>query len=875
MRIADFELRIFRLRTHIVRCGCLESALRTSHSALAAALIAMTLIIAPARGATEADSQFTFAVRLMQQGESKLAAEALDEFSRKFSDDRRVADAHYYQALLARQRGDLRAAATHLDRVNQPLYVSHEAVTMLRGQVKLESGNPQAAVAEFEKIDAAKLKDVETKATWAYLLGAAYQAAGNPTGAAKQFDMASEAESSVRGLALLELGKTRIKLNAPAAAIEALTAAAKSDDLDASASAEARALSADLAYDLKQYEMAADLYKQIVQHHQASGYFKPALIGLMRALYAAGQDAELIKQYQATRQLLSPDAQGEALYLVAASHVRLEQYKQAMDALIEYFKRQGKDHPYADEAAYLYAVCFYHTDLTGFERWIAGVEAQIPQMAHAHQIQYLRAQAAAKLEKPQDAIRHLGAVIDNPDNPYARRALLQRAALSEQLGHVDQASDDYALYAQRYGADPRSADAGRRAIDLAFSAGRFEQVAEQAQAWLMQKDLSATDAAPVRLRLAVSLIKLKRNDGAMAVLDQLLAGDADKAIKALAHFYRGLLLAAGATPPAPGRDDSTRPAIEALDAALKNDLPADQRLEATRIAARLHRMAGREDQAIDLYEDLRKRQSVDPFDTPTVLWVARGLAARGKHDLTLAWSLAVIDRKDEKPEALAEAMYLAADSYHHLKQPAEAAQMYRRLIAYSHGYSEQARLGLAQSLAATGHGDQALEEYDGLINADASEVAATALYESALLRRDQAARLETAGDKPGAEAQRDEARKRLHRVTILYDMPQLGDLPIKAYLVLGRLEAAADHRDKARAAFDKVVDRQGASGAGEWATAAKAEIQLLDGKRGDGLFLLRKILKDSSDTAGSPGAPGIPGAAAYARDRLAQLGETP
>ncbi|QNN22622.1 tetratricopeptide repeat protein [Planctomycetales bacterium ZRK34] len=829
---------------------------------ISAILLALLIGAVPARGATEADSQFTFAVRLMQQGEIKLADEALTEFTRKFSDDRRVADAHYYQALLARQRGDLRAAATHLDQVNNAQYVSPEAVTMLKGQVKLESGNPAAAVAEFEKIDASKLKDVETRATWAYLLGAAYQAADNPTAAAKQFDMASEADSSVRGLALLELGKTRIKLNAPAAAIEALTAAAKSDDLDADAAAEARALSADLAYDLKQYEMAADLYKQIVQQHQASGYFKPALIGLLRALYAAGQDAELIKQYQATRQLLSPDAQGEAIYLVAASHVRMEQYKQGMESLIEYFKRQGKDHEYADEAAYLYAVCFYHTDLTGFERWIAGVEAQIPAMAHAHQIQYLRAQAAAKLDKPEDAIRYLGVVIDDPENPYARRAMLQRAALYEQLGRVDKASDDYALYAQRYGTDPRSADAGRRAIDLAFSAGKFEQVAEQAQAWLMQKDVSAAESAPVRLRLAVSLIKLKRNAGAMAVLDQLLAGEADKAIKSLAHFYRGLLLAANATPPAPGQDDSTRPALEALDQALKGDLPADQRLEGTRIAARLHRMAGRDKQAIDLYEDLRKRQSVDPFDTPTALWVARGLADRGQYESALAWALGMVERKDEKPEALAEAMYLAADSYRQLGKHKEAGEMFRRLIAYSHGFSEQARLGLAQSLAATDQADQALEEYDGLINANTSQVAATALFESALLRRAQADRLEAAGDKSGAEVQRDEARKRLHRVTILYDMPQLGDLPIRSYLALGRLEAAADHRDKARAAFDKVAERQGEAA---WNSAGKAEIQLLDGKRGDALFLLRKILKDAAD---SP-------AAAYARDRLIQLGETP
>jgi len=831
------------------------------HFAILLALIASLHIVPPAEAAKEADRQFTFAVRLMQQGESDLADDALEEFVRKYPDDRRVGDAHYYMALLARQRGDLRAAATHLDQVDNPLHVSVSAATMLRGQIKLETGNPAAAVAELEKIEPSKLPDNESRASWAYLLGAAYQSAGNPAAAAKHFDIASEADSSVRGLALLELGKTRIKLDKKPAAIEALTAAARSD-IESSAAAEARSLAADLAYELKQYEMAGDLYKQVVQNHQASAYFKPALIGQLRALYAAGQDAELIKQYNATRQLLSPEAQGEALYLVAASHVRLDQYKKGMEALVDFFDRQDKDHPSSGEAAYLYAVCFYHTDLEGFDRWIASVEDQIPSMSHAHQIQYLRAQAAGKLDKPEAAIRHLKPVIDNPDNPYARRALLQRAALNEKLGQVDAASSDYALYAQRYGRDPRSVDAGRRAIDLAFSAGKFEQVAEQAQAWLMQENLDESAAAPVRLRLAVSMIKLDRDTGAMAVLDQLLKGKAADTIKSLAHFYRGLLLAGKAKAPQPGEPDTTEPALEALDKALSGKLPDDQRTQAMRLAAQLHRIAGRGDQAIQRYEDLRKRLSADVFDTATALWVARNMAAQGQHESAVAWSNAVLQRKDEKPAALAEAMYIAAEAYAEINRCDQAIEMYRRLIAFSHGYGEQAQLGLAECLAATGKTDIAMEEYDGLINAESSDVAARALYRSAMLRRDRARRLAEAGDKNAAKAMIDEARKRLHRVTILYDLSELGDLPWKARLAVGRLAADADDREKARRNFQQVVDK---ADAGPWADAAKAEMLLLEGKLGDALFLMRKILKEHRNT----------GAADYVRGRFDDLGETP
>lgn len=825
---------------------------------MAIVLVVTSLVVASPDG----DRQFTFAVRLMQQGERKLAEDAWNEFVNKYANDPRVPDAHYYMALLARQRGDLKAADAQLGMVVNPLHVTPEAVGVLRGQIKLESGDAAGAVGILEKIDAAKLPDAESKASWAYLLGVAYRGVGNMTGAAKQFDLASEAGSRVRGMALIELGKARIALNQPPAAIEALTAAVQTPDLDADAAAEARSLAADLAYSQKQYAMAADLYQQIIAHNQSSAYFKSALIGMLRSHYAAGQDAELLRQYDAVQKLLPIDAQAQALYLVAASQVRLEKYADAMKSLTDFFNRGGRDSDLADEAAYLYAVCYFHTDLPGFEKWIATVEAQLPKMAHHDQLQYLRAQAAVQLNKPAEAARYLAPLIDQPDNVYARQSLLQRAGLYEQLSEPDKAAADYALYSQRYGQDPKATEAGRRAIDLAFAAGKFDQVAELAQAWLMQKNLDATEAAPVQLRLALCLIKLGRSDGAMATLDKLLADKPPAAIDALAHYYRGLLLAGRASAPEAGRPDTITPALDELKAALAGALPADQQVEASSLAARLHRMAGRDDQAIAQYEDLRKRHSAASFDTPTALWVAQGLKQRGEHEASLAWALAVLDRKEESPDALAEAMDLAGEAYQKLGKFDEAVNTFRQLIAYSHGYGDQARLGLAQCLSAQNKNDAAMDEYDGLISAPASAIAAAALYESAMLRRDHAAALEKAGDQVKADAEREEARKRLHRVVILYDLPELAPLPVRAMMALGRMEADGGERDKARKTFESITQRADKSA---WQTAAQAELLLVDGKRGDALFLMRKMLKD---------APGD-SAAAYVRERLGQLGETP
>ena len=50
-----------------------------------------------------ADREFTFAARLLERGEHKLAVEAFEQFISKFSADQRVADAHYYLAVLNRR----------------------------------------------------------------------------------------------------------------------------------------------------------------------------------------------------------------------------------------------------------------------------------------------------------------------------------------------------------------------------------------------------------------------------------------------------------------------------------------------------------------------------------------------------------------------------------------------------------------------------------------------------------------------------------------------------------------------------------------------------------------------------------------------------
>lgn len=814
--------------------------------------------------ADDADRQFTFAARLMQQGETKLAEEAFGEFIRKFAADRRASDVHYYMALLARQRGDLKTAQQHLDKVANPLNVSPEALSLIRGQVKLETGDFAGAVSQLEKLDAQKLPDAESRATWSYLLAIAYRGIGNLPAAAKHFNTAGDAASSIRGPALLELGKVQLETKEPNAALASLTEALKAN-LDPARSAEARLLAADIAYQQQRFALAADLYREVVQRHQTTPQFKPALIGMLRALYASAQDEEIVRQHAALAQHIAPEQQAEALYLVAAAQVRRKQFPEARNTLLEFYKRFGSDHALSGEVAYLYATCFYQTDLAGFEKWMASIEAQLPRMEHRHELMYLRAQVSVKQERYDEAIARLAPLIDETDNPYARRALLQRAALREKTGDSTAASADYALYAQRYGQDPQAAVASRRAIDLAFSSGEMDKVVSLATPWLKQETIDPVEKPAVRFKLAIAQIKLGKLDEALANLDAVLnekpAPDAELAT--LAHFYRGILLASRAAAPTPQKPaDTTVAAIDALNASLRGSLADAQRNQAMGLIANLHRLAGRDDEALRTYEQLRQRQAPGSFDPLVAVYVARGLLERDQLEPALAWAAAVIDNKEADPAAVAESLFIAAQARHQLKQFSDAIATYQRLIAYSRGYADQGRLGLAQSLAAAGQLEDALSAYDGLQNLEASDIAATALLESGLIHAELGQRFMSAGDASAAETRLSEARKRLNRVAILYDLPQTEDLVMRALLALGQMETQAGDDAKAREIYERILKRPERT---PWHDIAQAEMLLLAGQRGEGVMALRKMIQRHGTTE----------AAAHARSRLTALGEQP
>ena len=139
-------------------------------------------------------------------------------------------------------------------------------------------------------------------------------------------------------------------------------------------------------------------------------------------------------------------------------------------------------------------------------------------------------------------------------------------------------------------------------------------------------------------------------------------------------------------------------------------------------------------------------------------------------------------------------------------------------------------------------------------------MAATALWEAAELHLQQARDDLKSGNDLSASQQQHEARRLLSRVTILYNLPQLQPMPQRALLTLGLVASQQDDIGQARRALQQLTDEHPKS---PWADLGRAELALLDGRRGDALFLLRQFSQQDGDDL----------VAQYAQKRLVDLEE--
>ncbi len=824
----------------------LRRTTRSGGAALGVAtLVLATLLSAvpPAQAADQAQEKFTFAVRLMQRGERELAAEAFRSFLRRFPDNDRTAQAHYYLAVLALRRGETKAARKQLEQIGEPDRLDPHALALLRGQVALDGGDPAAAVEALEKVDPKALSGEASRAKWHFLIGRAYRSSGNLGAAAKHLDRAAEKGSPVRATAALALGRTRKALGRPEAAIEAWRTAA---DADGGVAAEALGLAAETAQKAGKAGLAAELYGRIVSNHQGSDAFKKAILGELRARFADGQFSRVVERYAAVKDLLAPGDRAEALYLVGASQVRAGSYEKAIGVLRKFVRAHGLDHERGNEVAYLLAIAYYRTDPKAFEQWMKRIEGRIAELPNKGAIRYLRAMAALRQGQRQRAADYLGALIDG--GRYARQALRSRASIYEKLGKRKKALADYRTFLSRYPDAPTAPTMRRRAVELAFGLGRMEKVVTLGK--------QADEKSPrVRLRMGLAHMKLGQQEKAKKHLSRVIDGKASEELTALAHLYRGLIRGAAAD----GSKEPLDAAIADLEAAREGPLPDAERSKATAALARLQRKRGRPEEAYEALEARRKQEPLKAFNAEELLWAGKQARKRGKPAAAVTWLVPLTQRKNIPAAMRAEALFHAAKAYQETEKWKKAVETYRRLVGLSEGYGNRGRLGLAQSLAAAGEVEKAITQYDGLIRVESSRIAATALLESARLYRKQARRYERAGEADRAKKYRKEAVRRLHRISILHDVPELKRLVQRSLIELAVLARAQDQTERAKKAVKQLIKGYPNSA---WADVARAELALLNGRRGEAKFLWKKLLKKTSADR----------VAEHVRQRLAEIG---
>ena len=837
---------------------------------IAAGLIALSLLAAPAIASvpTEADNQFTFAVRLQQRGEIALAEDAFEDFLNLYPDDIRRADAHYYLALLAREQGQIADAMQHLRQAKGALHVQAEARQILHGQLLVQSKLPAEALKQLEPIDPAALIDDPSRATLHHITGVAYWQSGNQAAAAKRFEAAAAMDTPQRGRALLDLGRTYVSLKRPADALRVLREAARAD---ADQAGPALLLAANIAYQQKQFDLAGQLYQQIIEQHQTHSAFGTALLGQMAVLSSQQRDAELIQQYAARAELMPDAHRGEALYLLTLAQFRTKAYDAAA-ASCDQFRKQYPGHARTLDIAWMQAtVHFTRGDYEAFDAAAQRYIAEFPASPRLWDMRQLFAQSAINQGAHDEAIARLTLLIDDEQAPSVAALLAQRGSVHGKAGRSAEALADYRRVIDNHPDYAQLTLVMLNAVDHATAVQDHEQAIRITDAVAQRADVVPDALAVAQFKKAVALIRSERSLEALAALDALLNVKLPPQFRALADYYRGLLLASRAhnenqpegVDPLVGdaRMEAYSQAIVSLTAALDGPLGGAERVQSWQLLAKVYRLTDQVPKCLDAYQQLAQELPDAKFDLNTRLWIGVQLQVHDRPAEALVWLEPVLTVKELSGQVRAEALYRVAACYQKLEQYEPAAERFMKLAAFSTLYGEQGTLGLAQCLAALGRTDEALDEFDRLTDAAASAVAATALYEGAMLRRDLAAASQAGGDTKRARKLRIEARKRLQRVVILYQTPQLTPIPQQAAMALAELLVADGEVKQARRAIEELIERNDEN---VWGQLGRAELALLNGQRSDAVYQMRQVIQHKPRDAK---------AADRAQSRLAQLNE--
>ncbi len=842
--------------------------------------------------ADSAHDQFVFAYKLMQRGDVAEAAAEFDRYLRDYPAAGKRADAAYYRALLFREAGDSASAARLLEGVNpgSAELVPGHAVSLLRGQVLVDTGDVGEALAVLGEVDAGRL-DAGLGLAVRYLRGRAARSAGELGLAAQELsaaaDMAEQQGHALLGPVLVELAETqrsRGDLVAAGAALErALQPTVGGRGLPgADWEAQAARLSGDVAYERGELDAAVRAYRRVLDAFPGSDHFGPAAVGTLWALYAAERDLELIETFNRLVATLPLQDRVTAHYLAGSAEQRRGNHTEAV-ALFEPVARGNGALALEERVLYRLAVSLHALGqdarvLTTIDR----LNELFPDSELTGDAAFLEASSRSRTGDTAAGVAELSRFVDaGPDGPQGRdyflRALRQRAALYGSQGRFDAAVADYARYFDERGKSPAADEAAEipvrwaygdalaqlgRADDAAAQFGEGVRVLEQRRA--AGKPLA--DVEPEGYFRAGSAFAAGGEDErALAAFDALAKLHPLHALAGEAALKRGAVLRRL------GRDGEALSAW--IDAAEREGLPAPQRALALRAAAGVYRAAQRNvDAAVTLSRALAIAGPEALVDDE-LLWLAEGrLAALGEQAAaeskqvspdasleakdTLAETqrlLNALDAPSRRPTAAQRShrLYLGGQLALRRGELDQAGEQFGRVLALSEGFDLDAQLGLAEIAETRGDLDAARAEYDALTRAEETSVAARAMFRLGQVEVARAASLARQGREREAIDARAEARRTWKRLALLYlDAEAVQPTPQRALLGLAELAEAMREPAVAAREYGVLAEAFPESVWGRYAAAAL--LGRYEGRADDALAMLRQLSEGSGTAALDP-----------------------
>ncbi len=778
----------------------------------------------PGQESNAGHQQFVFAYRLLQRGEDALAIDAFDKYLSSFPRDAKRGDALYYRALLSRRAGRNAEALKYLENLPTPKHVPDHAVLLLRGQLASDLGQHQQAIEALEKIDLSNLRP-DVKASIHYLQGQSYRGLGNLPAAAVQLGEVVKLDSTLRPGALVDLARVQMELKQPAEALKTLKQCLALDD--PRVAADAARLAGDLSYQQKQYEPAIEYYKLVLTKYTTSSHVSPSAVGLLWSQFELKQYGQVLASFEQYKTNLVGQDQVAGWYLAGSSQQELGKHEQAI-TLFTAILAAATGSPLEDKVLFRLASCQYEVgQYHGMTDAIARLRKAYPDSPRLADAGFLMASAALKQNDLTNAAARLTAIIDaGQAHAYYTQALLQRAKLYESSNQLQPAANDYQTYAAVY-RDAQGQyklpltsvhEALLRLTDLNYRLEKYE-AADQAAAQLLALDnLSPLVESEALYRRALALVKLKDYQRAHDVLTTLLDRHPQNPYRADALYYRGLLLTTLKKP-----DDANR---DLLAAAGSDQLAQPLRINAWRLLGIRHREAKKSAEALAALTALEELVSLRGLTSDEKFWLGDYHLKQHDAKLALKYFQPLLEPAANSSRALrVETLLRTAKALRQLQDRDAAILALREVIATGQGQGFAARLELAQTLMEKQEYEEALGELDGLINVEDTPIAANALFDQSTCHLALAADRLRASDQAGVKLQREEARKALKRLVLLYSFKELSPLPELSFLGLAEIALEQGNAPAAKAEWNELLEK---FPEGPFAVYAKAQLAKAD-----------------------------------------------